>query len=135
MAAARQHKCHSINKKWDRLAIKYIVQEWRPLDSLCGKGLNILVEAMAPHYSLPSHNHVLYNVMCLLTYHETKSYIKSILLESESIIIFNFIIQVHVPQKPWYLKNHTVILTTISEKITYLMIENTFFPMHIYSGN
>ena len=92
MAAARQHKCHSINKKWDRLAIKYIVQEWRPLDSLCGKGLNILVEAMAPHYSLPSHNHVLYNVMCLLTYHEIKSYIKSILLESESIIIFNFII-------------------------------------------
>ena len=92
MAAARQHKCHSINKKWDRLAIKYIVQEWRPLDSLCGKGLKIWVEAMAPRYSLPSHNHVLYNVMCLLTYHETKSYIKSILLESESIIIFNFII-------------------------------------------
>ena len=93
MAAARQHKCHSINKKWDRLAIKYIVQEWRPLDSLCGKGLKIWVEAMASsRYSLPSHNHVLYNVMCLLTYHETKSYIKSILLESESIIIFNFII-------------------------------------------
>ena len=77
---------HSTSKKWDRLAIKYIVQDLRPLDSLCGEGLKAWVEAMAPRYSLPSSNYVLYNVMWPM-YHETKSYIKSVLLGSESIAL------------------------------------------------
>ena len=36
-------------------------------------------------------------------------------------------LQVHVPQKPRYLKNNTVILITISEKLTYLIMKKLFF--------
>ena len=55
-------RIQSISKKWNRHGITYIVQDVRPLDSLGGEGLKTWVEAMAPRYSLPTHNYVLYNV-------------------------------------------------------------------------
>lgn len=66
-------RTHSLSKKWDRLAAKYIVKDLRPMDSLDGDGLKTWVESMVPRYSIPSRGYVLYNVMWPM-YHETNSY-------------------------------------------------------------